>query len=67
MTYYKCESTNNYNNNKFPFHSRQKYSSIPCTYKQNYIEKGRYICKSDPNNYNTGNLSDICDDVSISK
>jgi hypothetical protein len=61
MTYYKCESTDTNN----PFKLTQNYSSIPCSYKQNYIEKGRYICKKDPNNYTTGNISDICNDVSI--
>lgn len=65
MTYYKCDWMGGEFGNNFPLKSNLTYSSIPCDYKPNYTESGRYICKTNPNNLSSSsNLSDICDDVS---
>lgn len=69
MTYYKCNwmGDKNDDNNTYPFKSKLIYSSIPCEYKPNYTESGRYICKKNPNSdsINNSNFKDFCDDVSL--
>jgi hypothetical protein len=61
-TYYKCEWLGPNGNPGLPVNENStQYTTIPCHYRPNYQETGRYICENDPNN------SDInsCDDVSI--
>ena len=49
-TYYKCKWLGGDNNNNgLPNIENNTYSSIPCTYRPNYSEDGRYICSKDPN------------------
>jgi hypothetical protein len=67
MTYYKCDWMGSIQggDDKFPFKSKLTYSSIPCEYKPNYIESGRYICSQNPNKISENNdFRKICDDVS---
>jgi hypothetical protein len=50
LTYYQCNWLGgNINGNSLPIQDTNKYSTIPCTYKQNYTQVGKYICKTDPN------------------
>lgn len=65
-TYYKCEWLGGNNNGGLPNIENNKYSSIPCTYRPNYTEKGRYICSRNPNEISEGDMSNYCDDVSSS-
>jgi hypothetical protein len=61
-TYYQCEWLGGTSNtNGLPNNNGNKYSTIPCNFRQNYQETGRYICPSDPNK----NGIDSCDNVSI--
>jgi hypothetical protein len=53
-TYYKCEWSGGNLNYGLP-NSEPTYSTIPCSYRENYIEKERYICSKDPNK--EGNLN----------
>jgi hypothetical protein len=68
-TYYKCKwlggdnSSNLENSNKYglPNLENNTYSSIPCTYRPNYSEDGRYICSKDPNKISSSEFSKYCD------
>jgi hypothetical protein len=61
FVYYKCDwvGGNNYSGIS---KSNKKYSSIPCNYKQNYTQTGKYICLSDPNDPET-DFNKSCTDV----
>ena len=64
-TYYTCEWMGGHGNEtSLPMLERNKYSSIPCSYKPNFTETGRYICTDDPNKRGIdGDISEICDAV----
>ena len=63
LTYYKCEWLGGNNNGGLP-NSDKKYSTIPCTYKPNYSETARYICRRDPNKLQDTNINNYCDKIS---
>lgn len=64
-TYYKCEWKGGEKNNiSMPSIEPNKYSSIPCSYRPNFIENGKYICKENPNT-STLDFNTICEDVSV--
>jgi len=66
-TYYKCHWNGGMRNNvSMPNPERLKYSSIPCSYRPNFTEDGRYICKENPNTSKL-NFHSICEDVSKGK
>ena len=48
-TYYQCEWLGGQNNSGLPFNEKSTYTTIPCSYRSNYQEVGRYICQQDPN------------------
>lgn len=60
-TYYKCKWLGG-DNNKYglPNLENNTYSSIPCTYRPNYSEDGRYICSKDPNKISEGDFNKYC-------
>jgi len=60
-TYYKCSWLGGEQTYGLPNKELDTYSSIPCSYRANYTETGRYICPNDPNK----NGIEGCDDVSI--
>jgi hypothetical protein len=61
LIYYKCDwiGGNNYSG---VGKDNIKYSPIPCKYKQNFTQTGKYICLSDPNNPKT-DFYKSCKDV----
>lgn len=62
-TYYKCEWLGG-NNTGLPNIESKTYSSIPCSYRENYEETGRYICSKNPNNLSTNEFNTVCNNVS---
>ena len=62
-TYYKCNWLGPPNSYGLPNTEQNIYSTIPCSYRQNFTETGRYICSSDPN-LSTTNFDDSCDVLS---
>jgi hypothetical protein len=65
-TYYKCEWLGGNSNTKsggLPNKESIQYSTIPCSYRPNYQEAGRYICLSDPNKNGIGNSN--CDEIIV--
>jgi hypothetical protein len=67
-TYYKCQWNGGTGINGLPNTESSTYSSIPCSYRPNFTETGRYICRDNPNKFNGDDdkIKDICDDVSYS-
>ena len=64
-TYYQCKWLGgNTNNGGLPNIEKNKYSSIPCDFRPNYEEVGRYVCLKDPNKLNKAQFNKNCDDVS---
>lgn len=64
-TYYKCKWLGgNTNNGGLPNIEKNKYSSIPCDFRPNFEEVGRYVCLKNPNNLSKPQFSQYCDDVS---
>lgn len=61
-TYYKCEWLGG-NNTGLPNIETKTYSSIPCSYRENYEETGRYICSKNPNNLSSSDFNAVCTDV----
>jgi hypothetical protein len=59
-TYYECKWLGG-NSSGMP-NTEQTYSTIPCNYRQNYEEVGRYICSEDPNV--SGDIS-TCEKISF--
>ena len=50
LTYYECEWLGGkINGNSLPIQDQNKYSTIPCNYKQNYTQVNKFICNTDPN------------------
>jgi hypothetical protein len=50
LTYYECKwSGSDINGNSLPIQDKNKYSTIPCTYKENYIQVNKFICNTNPN------------------
>ncbi len=63
-TYYKCQWNGGERNNiSMPSMEKSEYSSIPCSYRPNFTENAKYICKENPNT-STAEFSTICEDVS---
>jgi len=62
-TYYQCSWLGPPNSNGLPNTEQNIYSTIPCGYRQNFTETGRYICDADPN-LSTTVFSDSCDALS---
>lgn len=60
-TYYQC-SWNGVRNGGLPNNESSVYTTIPCNYRPNFTESGKYICNNDPNN---GFLSAGCTNISI--
>jgi len=62
-TYYECE-WNGGDDNKIglPNTEPKTYSLIPCSYRPNYTEKARYVCRKDPNGENL-NFNEICNKI----
>jgi len=63
-TYYKCQWNGGQQNNvSMPGIETNEYSSIPCSYRPNFTENAKYICKENPNT-STADFNSICEDVS---
>ena len=64
-TYYECKwngsSGEDIEENGMPITSKNKYSTIPCTYRQNYSQVNKYICVKNPN---TSSIEGNCVNVS---
>jgi Ca2+/Na+ antiporter len=63
-TYYKCEWLGG-NSDGLPNIEPVTYSSIPCSYRQNFEETGRYICNKNPNGLSSTDFGKACDNVSL--
>ena len=64
-TYYECKWLGgNSNNEGLPNFENKQYSSIPCQYKQNFQEIGKYICSKDPNTLSATDFNQACDIIS---
>jgi hypothetical protein len=61
-TYYKCKWNGNKNEKEFNG-SKNKFSLIPCSYRDNFTEEGRYICSKDPNTISNNDFNKYCDNV----
>lgn len=53
-TYYQCEWMGGDNNYDLPNKELDKYSTIPCSYRSNYRENGKFLCPSGVNPNNLG-------------
>ena len=67
-TYYKCSWLGENNNTGSiggdDNQTTNMYSTVPCSYRPNFTEIGRYICKSDPNKAGAGaDPLSVCDDI----
>jgi len=61
-TYYECKWLGSNNNKGMPQNLKKNsslYSTIPCNYKPNTTEIGKYICNKDPNEYGIDNCEKI--------
>lgn len=65
-TYYKCDWMGGNRNGDLPAFESNTYSSIPCSYRPNFKELGRYICNENPNDLNEDDFNKACDNVSYS-
>ena len=66
-TYYKCQWLGgDSNKGDLPNVESNIYSTVPCSYRPNFTETGRYICNKDPNNLQGTSFNNACDDVSSS-
>jgi hypothetical protein len=55
LTYYECKWLGgDINGNSLPIQDKNQYSTIPCTYKQNYTQLNKFICTDDPNTNKNG-------------
>jgi hypothetical protein len=60
-TYYECEWLGgNIKGQGLPNNEKNQYTTIPCSFRPNFQEVGRYICNSDPN---TSGIDGNCDTV----
>lgn len=65
-TYYKCSWMGGDVSSGLPnLEGDNKYSSIPCSYRPNFTEKGRFICTQNPNNIEEEDFHKYCNDVSV--
>lgn len=60
-TYYKCNWLGGNNNGGLPNIESKTYSSIPCSYRANYEETGKYICSKNPNNLSQLDFDRVCE------
>lgn len=65
-TYYKCDWMGGNRNGDLPAFESNTYSSIPCSYRPNFTESGRYICNQNPNKLSEDDFNKACDNVSYS-
>lgn len=63
-TYYKCKWLGGNNNGGLPNMESDTYSSIPCNFRQNFAEEGKYICNKNPNNLTPDDFKRSCNDMS---
>jgi hypothetical protein len=64
-TYYQCKwGGGESNNGDLPNIDSTKYSSIPCSYRPNFTEVGRYICTKNPNSLSSTDFKKACDNIS---
>jgi len=63
-TYYECKWLGGDKLGELPVKEFKKYSSIPCDYRPNFEQKGKYLCLKNPNLLNKEEFSKYCDDVS---
>jgi len=64
-TYYQCQwNGGESNHGDLPNVENNKYSSIPCSYRPNFTEVGRYICTKNPNSLAGTDFEKVCDNVS---
>jgi hypothetical protein len=68
LTYYQCSWMGGDVNDIVPSSKNREntFSSIPCSYRPNYKESGRYICSKNPNNdyVDKGTIPSYCVNVS---
>ena len=64
LTYYKCDWMGGDRNGDLPNFESNRYSSIPCDYRPNFTESGRFICTKNPNNLSPDEFIKACDNVS---
>jgi hypothetical protein len=60
-TYYDCKWLGGNNGGLQNAEDDEKYSTIPCSFRENMEEVGRFYCKQDPNQKGAG--SDNCQDM----
>lgn len=69
-TFYKCKWLGGESNGPdsknpgLPNPEHEKYSSIPCDYRPNFKENGKFLCTKDPNKIHKDQFSEYCTDVS---
>lgn len=64
-TYYECKWLGGDKHGELPVKEYKKYSSIPCDYRPNFEQKGKYLCLKNPNLLvKEEDFSKYCDDVS---
>ena len=61
-TYYECKWNGNENEKEFNG-DKNKFSLIPCSYRDNFTEEGRYICSKDPNTVSKNDFNKYCDHI----
>lgn len=62
-TYYKCKWLGNNTIGNMPDKLKKSnniYSSIPCSYRPNTTELGRWFCNENPNTYDPEKFDEIC-------
>ena len=63
-TYYQCQWQGGNSNSDLPNIESKKYSTIPCSYRPNFSETARYICRKDPNTLSSNdNFNQYCDNI----
>ena len=60
-TYYKCDWLGEDGNTQMPNTENTKYTTIPCSYRDNFRESGKYFCPKgiDPNNSDISNCINV--------
>lgn len=62
-TFYKCNWLGGDKTRLMPERELKTYSSIPCSYRPNFEETGRYICMKDPNRLSESDFKKYCDKI----
>jgi hypothetical protein len=63
-TYYDCSwNGGDLSSNSLPNIETNKYSKIPCNYRENYSQNGKYLCTKDPNKLSSNNFNTYCKSV----